>query len=69
MEKKHLEICFSSWMLGGNPFEYLSLIFLSNPLFYKTGKIFPFSAVSQLVLTNIKLKQSEESSKKLVPNV
>lgn len=69
MEKKHLEIRFSSWMLGGNPFEYLSLIFLSNPLFYKTGKIFPFSAVSQLVLTNIKLKQSEESSKKLVPNV
>lgn len=52
-----------------NSFEYLSLTFLSNPVFYKTGKIFSFEAVSQLVLTNIKLKQSEGSSKKLAPNV
>lgn len=46
-----------------NPFEYLSLTFLSNLVFYKTGKIFPFAAASQLVLTNVKLKQSEGSSK------
>lgn len=52
-----------------NPFEFLNVIFLSNPVFYKTGKIFPFAAVSQLVLTKSKLKQSEGSSKKLVPNV
>lgn len=52
-----------------NPFEYLSLIFLRNPVFYKTGKIFPFASLSQLVLTNIKLKQSEGSSKKFIPNV
>lgn len=67
MRKKHLEIHFSVWILEKNPFEYLSLTFLSNPVFYKTGKIFPFTAVSQLVLTNI--KQSEGSSKKMVPNV
>lgn len=64
-----MEIHFSVWILEENPFEYLSLTFLSNPVFYKTGKIFPFTAVSQLVLTNIKLKQSEGSSKKMVPNV
>lgn len=50
-----------------NAFEYLSLTFLSNSVFYRTGKIFPFASMSQMVLTNI--KQSERSSKKLVPDV
>lgn len=68
--KKSIWRCISqSGSLVENSFECLSLTFLSNPVFYKTGKIFPFPAVSQLVLTNIKLKQSEESSKKLAPNV